>query len=790
MFAWRNKISRSRIFERGWALKSAVRDLAAACFRPRALRVHLDAATMKGTAGRSARLLTVRLHGRTRQAHDQESCAPVAGSRWSRALLLFCALELFGGPLLADEQVTNRQTIYFSVGDTQDLLWTPLESKASIDAVFDVLHDKYKFHRIWWRGGQDEIWGNQFELREQNRYYWRIWEWWRDLQYRVVKCNQLAVAAAHQRGMQIWLAYGLFDNGSPPDAGFVGFPYAAEDKIRVEHPEWAPENKYGTWRQGGPIEFCYEGARKAMVAYLTKYVVEGNYDGIAFLSYAENYSQRYEDEFGYNQPIVDEFKKRYGSDIRREPFDKVAWSKLRGEYVTQFFRELHASLGKSGKKIAMSVDGKYPFWPCKWGGEKGVRTAGKLWMDIETWVREGIIAELNLFHPVTDATIQNCNQICKGTATQLSAWGGGHLPPGADQLLTLNFDIESGLDNWQDFYAERIAPQPEEALKSPDVYARRRILCAVEKRKQTLPASKIIPLVEDPDLFTRRAALRALGVLQDKSAIPAVRAAVLDRENSVRWQAALVLGQLNAPNCVQDIFAAVARDNSSFQFNFHAVPQVLRDLNEKKLLTPEQIAFIISLTSAPQPKVREIAWNALRSLNPPRTDAFGKAALRTLSSEPNPYARELAIAVLQNFPPTPVYYEAISNAIVADPDVVVQVRACRALATIVRQDAGRPLRDSALKSLATAFRQYGDGCRRADKSWGWRDVGNSLRSFGDRGSQVLEDFMHDKEDRVLADLAWRVVYLKQEDQFCPLTEQQEYQDHLKHPFLKFSRSSE
>jgi hypothetical protein len=65
-----------------------------------------------------------------------------------------------------------------------------------------------------------------------------------------------------------------------------------------------------------------------------------------------------------------------------------------------------------------------------------------------------------------------------------------------------------------------------------------------------------------------------------------------------------------------------------------------------------------------------------------------------------------------------------------------------------------------------------------------------VRSFGDRGSQVLEDFMHDKEDRVLADLAWRVVYLKQEDQFCPLTEQQEYQDHLKHPFLKFSRSSE
>jgi len=284
--------------------------------------------------------------------------------------------------------------------------------------------------------------------------------------------------------------------------------------------------------------------------------------------------------------------------------------------------------------------------------------------------------------------------------------------------------------------------------------------------------------------------LRALGVLQDKSAIPVVRAALLDPENSVRWQAAVVLGQLNAPNCVQDIFSAVARDNRSFQFNFHAVPQVLRDLSERKLLTSEHIDFIISLTSASQPKVRETAWGALRSINPPRTDAFGKAALKALSSDSNPYSRELALGVLQNFPPTPVYYEAISNAIVADADAVVQVRACRALATIVRQDAAGSLRDAALKSISTAFRQYGDGCRRADKSWGWRDVGNSLRSFGEPGLHVLEDFMQYKKDKILADLSWRVVYLKQEDGFCPLTEQQEYQDHLKHPFLKFTRSSE
>ena len=681
------------------------------------------------------------------------------------AALLFCLLSLLWGHLLAINAAANPQTIYFSVGDAQDLLYTPLESKASIESVFDVLHEKYKFHRVWWRGGQDEIWGNQFVLREQNRYYWRVWEWWRDLQYRVVKCNELAVKAAHQRGMEIWMAYGLFDNGSPADVGFVGFPYAAEDKIRVEHPEWAPENKYGTWRQGGPIEFCYEGARNAMVEYLTKYVVQGNYDGIAFLTYAENYSQRYEDEFGYNQPIVDEFKKRYGVDIRTEAFDKVAWSKLRGEYLTQFFRELHASLGKSGKKIAMSVDGKYPYWPCRWGGEKGVRTAGKLWMDVETWVREGIIDELNLFHPVTDATIQQCYEICKGTSTKLSGWGGGTLPSEADQLLTLNFDIESGLDHWQDFYAERIPAQPVESLKSQDVYARRRILCAIEKGKQTLPAAAVVSLTKDPDVLVRRAALRALGVLKDPATIPAIEAALLDSENSVRWQAALVLGQLNAPQCVEHIFEAVASSNSSFQFNFRAVPTALGYLKEKKLLTQEQIGFVIGLTSAPEAKVREVAWNTLRQLDPPRTDALGKAVLKTLASEPDPYARELVLAILRNFPPTQIYVEAISRSMKEDRDVVVQVRACRSLATIVRQDAGQPHREKALQSIVSFFRQYGEGCQRADKDWGWRDVGNSVRSFGEAGNRALDQIMHQTENKTLADLAWRVVYLKQEDQF-------------------------
>src|SRR5262245_8274911 len=36
------------------------------------------------------------------------------------------------------------RTVYFSTGDNQDLLWVPLDSRASIDAAFTTLRDRYQ----------------------------------------------------------------------------------------------------------------------------------------------------------------------------------------------------------------------------------------------------------------------------------------------------------------------------------------------------------------------------------------------------------------------------------------------------------------------------------------------------------------------------------------------------------------------------------------------------------------------------------------------------------------------
>ena len=430
---------------------------------------------------------------------------------------------LFWSVSLAAEEATvvrlpsdgNPRTVYFSTGDNQDVLeFAPLDSATTVEAVFDAIQ-RYGVNRIWWRGGQDEVWGKQFVIRPENRLFWRIWEWWKDNQYRRAKLNRVAVEAAHKRGMTIWLTYGLFDNGSQADAGYVGFPYAAEDKLRLQHPEWAPVNKWGTWRQGGPLEFAYPEARRAVAEYLTDYVVEGGYDGLSLLTYAENFSQRYEDEFGYSEPIVKEFQRRHGVNILHEPFDKKKWARLRGEYVETFLRELRSRLSKHGKKLAIVVDGRDPTRPMLWNVDGGVRTAGSLQWSPRQWLTTKTVDEMCLFSRATESDIkqwENARNTRKSNMTISAFRTRGELPTGMPRVMWLGRDIETGFDweAWVDWPDEKLTPEPPTSLSRPDVFARRRLMTCVLKGITELPLDKVAGAVNDPDVYVRRTALRVL----------------------------------------------------------------------------------------------------------------------------------------------------------------------------------------------------------------------------------------------------------------------------------------
>jgi len=94
------------------------------------------------------------------------------------------------------------------------------------------------------------------------------------------------------------------------------------------------------------------------------------YDGIFFYTYVENCGARYLDEYGFNEPIVREYERRYGVDIRKRPFNKEAWYRLRGEYMTQFIGELHSALAAKGKKLSLAIYPPTPNYPESWDGSR------------------------------------------------------------------------------------------------------------------------------------------------------------------------------------------------------------------------------------------------------------------------------------------------------------------------------------------------------------------------------------------------------------------------------------
>jgi HEAT repeat protein len=712
-----------------------------------------------------------------------------------RPARLFLALALMAVPSAVGNAALppsdgNPRTAYFSVGDNQDLLWLPLDSQLSVETAFDALRDRYRIERVWWRGGQVEWWGREFDFRPENRRFDQIWRWWKYLDYEDVGVNRLAVQAAHERGMQIWSALNLFDGGAQPDAGYSGFPYAAENRLRVEHPEYVPVNRWGTWRQGGPVEFAYPEARRAIVDQLVRHAVEGGYDGLALMTYVENYSQRYDDEFGFNEPIVTEFQRRHGIDIRRQPFDKQAWSNLRGEYLTQFLRELRGPMTKHGKKLAICVDGHDPHLPVLWSAHGGVRTAGLISMDVATWAKERLVDEVCVWAPRDERAeaLLRCVELCRGTATVASSLRTrGTLPAGVPRVMFLGHDVESGFD-WEHYIHqrdERVELGPNDTLDSPDRYARRRVLTAILKKKAAASFDQLKAASSDRDLYVRRMALRALAETKNASAVPVAENALHDAEHSVRLQAAATLGEIAGAQSLPKLLEVIAHEPQSYQLRFRVLTDVLRSLQAQGRLSPAQKAPLVARLRDSSATLRETALYALQLTGAPASADVEAALKNIVGGDESPFARELAIVNLRStFGPKPTVL-AVFRAATHDRDDAVAVHALAAVAMMAKQpSASTELRSQGLTEALDFFHRYGDGCTRSDKDWGWRLAGEAVLGFGEPGVQAMSGLIEDPRDRRLAELAWRVVYLRQGDSFYRITLEEDRAAHAHHPFLK------
>jgi len=108
-----------------------------------------------------------------------------------------------------------------------------------------------------------------------------------------------------------------------------------------------------THMKGTPCE-AYSEVRQYWMNFVRQ-MMDMGFDGVDFR--LQNHSGMVTDyfEYGYNQPIIDQYKKQYGIDILKEQADPLKIMKIRGDYYYSFLEEAAALIHSRGKKIKIHL---------------------------------------------------------------------------------------------------------------------------------------------------------------------------------------------------------------------------------------------------------------------------------------------------------------------------------------------------------------------------------------------------------------------------------------------------
>ncbi len=94
-------------------------------------------------------------------------------------------------------------------------------------------------------------------------------------------------------------------------------------------------------------------------------------------------------EYGFNPPVVDAYKRRYGVDPRVEPFNREQMRRLRGEFYTAFLEQAAARVKGAGRKFALHVpDTAY--------GSPSASTMMEIHWDWREWIARDLPDEITL----------------------------------------------------------------------------------------------------------------------------------------------------------------------------------------------------------------------------------------------------------------------------------------------------------------------------------------------------------------------------------------------------------
>lgn len=675
-------------------------------------------------------------------------------------LCSFFLATVVNGAAFAQAQVATNDfktpgaAMILSTGDNLFYYkWFPIDSTAGIGASFDLFKSYYGVDRIIWRGAQAQWMAYENVFRPEPDELADLYVLEMDLETK----ERLSIRAgeeARKRGLAYWGYMPFFEVGASAEAvAMAGFgPYAFEEKIRAEHPEYRLYDRAGL-TDGSTIEFGYPQVRKYFTDRYDKMFSSGGefscYEGIIFYTYVENFFPRFSDQFIYSDVAATDFKKRYGVDIYTQPFDIEKYQEMRGEYITTYLRELRQVFKKHGKKLAFYIDAREPGIPQRWPSYPDILVPGRVKMDWQQWVKEGLVDEIALRSAEDLARVRPFLEATEGTTTRVSILTSA-MPPELKPLYARGVTQHI----WAPELASDFPPgkAPVSALDGNDRVAIMSVLRQARDAEVDVPLERIVSLFQHPDLIVRRQAVAAVLGRRMAEAIPALEQATMDPENSFRAVVIDALGTLHGPNTVATIgrslekyptagMRIVARTAWSMM-----IPERANDLVELYHQTNSAyvrgtiIEMLVSKRAVP-------AIDAIPAFRP-LVDAAAK--------DQNSILRSIAAFATAYYPDR--HSAELLLEMMDDPSEVVQNAAAFSLGEVARRIDHRDVREAIFDRLVSQEKLYGAQSKRSDQKWGYRVVAEALMfGFGPRGERHVARVLNGQEP-VLADLAWRVLF--------------------------------
>ena len=143
---------------------------------------------------------------------------------------------------------------------------------------------------------------------------------------------------SHEMGMPVMLYVPIFDEGRPladeaerrvsyHNRGH-GRDHSWQSTFTVEHPEYLTVDRSGEKRQWGVLSLAYPEVRDHLCERFSNLLEGYDFDGLFVCLRSQSKPGDFADEFGFNQPVRDEYLRRYGRDIWTDDFDVGLWRDL------------------------------------------------------------------------------------------------------------------------------------------------------------------------------------------------------------------------------------------------------------------------------------------------------------------------------------------------------------------------------------------------------------------------------------------------------------------------------